>query len=114
MAKFKTGLNTSRNADEMRSVEVEIDFTSNALASILIDKVRPLFLLLHKGSKAAGWFPRDSNKGWVHAEYSLLPGRLIPGFEENVVGQKGEPKIERLVARSLRAAVTQKNSGQLH
>ena len=35
MAKFKTGLNTSRNVDEMRSVEVEIDFTSNALASIL-------------------------------------------------------------------------------
>ena len=35
MAKFKTGLNTTRNVDQMRNVEVEIDFTSNALASIL-------------------------------------------------------------------------------
>ncbi len=35
MAKFKTEFETDRNPDQMRHVEVEIDFTSNALASIL-------------------------------------------------------------------------------
>ena len=35
MAKFKTDIETDRAKDEMRNIEVEIDFTPNALASIL-------------------------------------------------------------------------------
>ena len=35
MAKFKTELNLSRANDEMRTPEVTLDFTPNALASVL-------------------------------------------------------------------------------
>ena len=35
MAKFKTDLNVSRANDEMRTPEVTLDFTPNALASVL-------------------------------------------------------------------------------
>ena len=35
MAKFKTNLELNRKSDEMRDVEVTLDFTPNALASVL-------------------------------------------------------------------------------
>ena len=35
MAKDKTGFNPDREQNEMRHVEVELDFTPNALASVL-------------------------------------------------------------------------------
>ena len=115
MAKFKTELNTSRNADEMRSVEVEIDFTSNALASILYRQGETVVLACcTKEARLPGWFPRDSNKGWVHAEYSLLAGSTDSRFRRERRGAKGRTQeIERLVARSLRAAVDLEELGPI-
>jgi ribonuclease PH len=115
MAKFKTELTTSRNADEMRSVEVEIDFTSNALASILYRQGETVVLACcTKEARLPGWFPRDSTKGWVHAEYSLLPGSTDSRFRRERRGAKGRTQeIERLVARSLRAAVNLEELGPI-
>ncbi len=115
MAKFKTGLNTTRKVDEMRNVEVEIDFTSNALASILYRQGETVVLACcTKEARLPGWFPRDSNKGWVHAEYSLLPGSTDSRFRRERRGAKGRTQeIERLVARSLRAAVNLEELGPI-
>ena len=91
----------------MRHVEVEIDFTSNALASILYRQGDTVILACcTKEARLPGWFPRDSTKGWVHAEYSLLPGSTDSRFRRERRGAKGRTQeIERLIARSLRAAV---------
>tara|TARA_Y100000768_G_C23824818_1_gene608343 strand:- start:58 stop:882 length:825 start_codon:yes stop_codon:yes gene_type:complete len=107
MAKFKTEMNTDREANEMRHVEVEIDFTPNALASILYRQGDTVILACcTKEARLPGWFPRDSTKGWVHAEYSLLPGSTDSRFRRERRGAKGRTQeIERLIARSLRAAV---------
>tara|TARA_B110000444_G_scaffold260475_1_gene307592 strand:+ start:2619 stop:3443 length:825 start_codon:yes stop_codon:yes gene_type:complete len=107
MAKFKTEFNTDRKANEMRHVEVEIDFTPNALASILYRQGDTVILVCcTKEARLPGWFPRDSTKGWVHAEYSLLPGSTDSRFRRERRGAKGRTQeIERLIARSLRAAV---------
>ena len=107
MAKFKTEFNTDRKANEMRHVEVEIDFTPNALASILYRQGDTVILACcTKEASLPGWFPRDSTKGWVHAEYSLLPGSTDSRFRRERRGAKGRTQeIERLIARSLRAAV---------
>ncbi len=107
MAKFKTKFETDRSADQMRHVEVEIDFTSNALASILYRQGDTVILACcTKEARLPGWFPRDSTKGWVHAEYSLLPGSTDSRFRRERRGAKGRTQeIERLIARSLRAAV---------
>ena len=52
------------------------------------------------------WFPRDANRGWVHAEYALLPGSTDSRFQRERRGAKGRTQeIERLVARSLRGAI---------
>ena len=115
MAKFKTELNATRNADQMRNVEVEIDFTSNALASILYRQGETVVLACcTKEARLPGWFPRDSSKGWVHAEYSLLPGSTDSRFRRERRGAKGRTQeIERLVARSLRAAVNLEELGPI-
>ncbi len=50
--------------------------------------------------------PRDANKGWVHAEYSLLPGSTDTRFRRERTGAKGRTQeIERLIARSLRGSI---------
>ena len=107
MAKFKTDFETEREPNQMRHVEVEIDFTPNALASILYRQGDTVILVCcTKESRLPGWFPRDSTKGWVHAEYSLLPGSTDSRFRRERRGAKGRTQeIERLIARSLRAAV---------
>ncbi len=107
MAKFKTGIETDRPKDEMRNIDVEIDFTPNALASILYRQGNTHILCcVTKEARLPGWFPRDATKGWVHAEYSLLPGSTDSRFRRERRGAKGRTQeIERLVARSLRGAI---------
>ena len=107
MAKFKTGIETDRPKDEMRNIEVEIDFTPNALASILYRQGETHILCcVTKEARLPGWFPRDATKGWVHAEYSLLPGSTDSRFRRERRGAKGRTQeIERLIARSLRGAI---------
>ncbi|MCS5525638.1 MAG: ribonuclease PH [Candidatus Poseidoniaceae archaeon] len=107
MAKFKTDVASDRAKDEMRNIEVEIDFTPNALASILYRQGETHVLCcVTKEARLPGWFPRDATKGWVHAEYSLLPGSTDSRFRRERRGAKGRTQeIERLVARSLRGAV---------
>ena len=107
MAKFKTELNLLRAHDEMRTPEVTLAFTPNALASVLYKQGAPVVLACcTKEARLPGWFPRDATKGWVHAEYSLLPGSTDSRFRRERRGAKGRTQeIERLIARSLRAAV---------
>jgi ribonuclease PH len=115
MAKFKTGIETDRAKDEMRNIEVEIDFTPNALASILYRQGNTHILCcVTKEARLPGWFPRDATKGWVHAEYSLLPGSTDSRFRRERRGAKGRTQeIERLVARSLRGAIDLEALGPL-
>ena len=107
MAKFKTGIDTSRKKDEIREIEIEVDFTPNALASILYRQGNTHILCcVTKEARLPGWFPRDATKGWVHAEYSLLPGSTDSRFRRERRGAKGRTQeIERLIARSLRGAI---------
>ena len=107
MAKFKTNLELNRKPDELRDVEVTLDFTPNALASVLYRQGNTVVLACcTKEAKLPRWFPRDATKGWGHAEYSLLPGSTDSRFRRERNGAKGRTQeIERLIARSLRAAV---------
>ena len=108
MAKLKTGDRSSdRTNDEIRGIEVSLDFTPNALASLLYRQGDTQVLVcVTKAESLPRWFPRDADRGWVHAEYSLLPGSTNTRFRRERSGAKGRTlEIERLVARSLRGAV---------
>ena len=104
MAKVKTGVgSTDRENDEIREIEVKLDFTPNALSSILYSQGNTQVLVcVTKAPSLPRWFPRDSDRGWVHAEYSLLPGSTDTRFRRERSGAKGRTmEIERLVARAL-------------
>lgn len=115
MAKIKSGFTPSRDKNEMRHVEVELDFTPNALASVLYRQGDTVILAcVTKEARLPGWFPRNATKGWVHAEYSLLPASTDSRFRRERRGAKGRTQeIERLIARSLRAAVNLEELGPI-
>ena len=108
MAKMKSGkISTDRKNDELRDVNVTLDFTPNALSSLLYKQGDTTVLVcVTKAPSLPRWFPKNSDRGWVHAEYSLLPGSTDTRFRRERSGAKGRTmEIERLVARSLRGAV---------
>ena len=115
MAKIKSGFTPKREQNEMRHVEVELDFTPNALASVLYRQGDTVILAcVTKEARLPGWFPRNATKGWVHAEYSLLPASTDSRFRRERRGAKGRTQeIERLIARSLRAAVDLEELGPI-
>ncbi len=108
MAKMKSGdIGTDRAADKLRDIEVTLDFTPNADASVLYRQGETMVLACATVAPSLPrWFPRDANRGWVHAEYALLPGSTDSRFQRERRGAKGRTQeIERLVARSLRGAI---------
>jgi ribonuclease PH len=57
---------------------------------------------------------RNSGKGWVTAEYSMLPGSTAPRKRRDVQKPDGRSvEIQRLVGRSLRAAVNMDALGEV-
>ena len=108
MAKMKSGGEEDGRAQkEMRDITVDFDFTPNALSSILYKQGETMVLATVTADKGhPRWFPRNATRGWIHAEYSLLPGSTNTRFRRERNGAKGRThEIERLVARSLRGAV---------
>lgn len=108
MAKMKSGgEEDGRGQKEMRDITVDFDFTPNALSSILYKQGETMVLATVTADKGLPrWFPRNATRGWIHAEYSLLPGSTNTRFRRERNGAKGRThEIERLVARSLRGAV---------
>ncbi len=100
MAKMKSGdIASDRAADEIREIDVTLDFTPNADASVLYRQGDTMVLACATvASSLPRWFPRDADRGWVHAEYSLLPGSTDSRFQRERRGAKGRTQeIERLV-----------------
>ena len=116
MSKMKSGdFEVNREKDKLREIEVTLDFTHNALASVLYRQGDTVILAcVTKADGLPRWFPRDSQRGWVHAEYSLLPGSTDSRFRRERSGAKGRTQeIERLVARSLRGAIDLEQLGPI-
>ena len=116
MSKMKSGdIKVNRDKDKLREIEVTLDFTPNALASVLYRQGDTVILAcVTKADGLPRWFPRDSQRGWVHAEYSLLPGSTDSRFRRERSGAKGRTQeIERLVARSLRGAIDLEQLGPI-
>ena len=116
MSKMKSGdIEVSRDKDKLREIEVTLDFTPNALASVLYRQGETVILAcVTKADGLPRWFPRASQRGWVHAEYSLLPGSTDSRFRRERNGAKGRTQeIERLVARSSRGAIDLEQLGPI-
>ena len=97
-----------RAPDELRKVEIELGFTQNPAGSALIRTGRTMVLCTATLEKSVPGWLRGSGKGWVTAEYSMLPGSTDTRSEREA--QKGKlsgrtQEIQRLIGRSLRATI---------
>ena len=96
-----------RKNNELRPVKFTRNFTIHALGSVLVEfgntKVSTTASVDYKKPK---WMEQDDNRGWVTAEYSLLPSATNTrcSRERNKVSGRTH-EIQRLIGRSLRACV---------
>jgi ribonuclease PH len=96
-----------RAADELRPITFERDFTEMASGSCLVSFGKTRVLCTASIDEDVPRWMRGKGKGWVTAEYSMLPGSSPErvGREAAKGKQSGRTiEIQRLIARSLRAA----------
>ena len=92
-----------RADDELRPLSFERDFTEMAAGSCLVTFGRTRVLCTASlGDGVPPWL-RNTGRGWVTAEYSMLPGSSNERIRRRTSGRDQE--IQRLIARSLRAVV---------
>lgn len=97
-----------RAADELRALSIEVDFTENPLASVVCSMGRTKVLCTVTEELSVPRWLHGSGRGWLTAEYSLLPGSTDRRSEREAARGKQSGRtleIQRLIGRSLRAVV---------
>ena len=105
-----------RQPDELRPVTFERDFTVMAPGSVLVSMGATKVLCTASVEERVPPWMRGGGKGWVTAEYSLLPGSSPErvGREAARGKQSGRThEIQRLIGRSLRAVTDLRAMGEL-
>jgi len=103
---------SERSPNELRPVSVELGFTESTPGSVLISMGRTRVLCTASVEDDVPRWMRDSNKGWVTAEYAMLPGSSPERVRRDHVSGGRAKEISRLIGRALRAAVNLKAMGE--
>ena len=98
----------NRKVDELRSVKVVRRFTKTSAGSVLISAGDTVVLCTASiATELPGWIKPEEGKGWITAEYNMLPGstptRKKRDRDGHLDGRSAE--IQRLIGRSLRATL---------
>jgi ribonuclease PH len=105
-----------RDPDELRTIAFTRDFTEMAAGSVLVEFGRTRVLCTASAEERVPPWLRGTGRGWVTAEYSMLPGSSAERIEREA--QKGRPsgrtqEIQRLIGRSLRAVTDLTTMGEV-
>lgn len=96
-----------RQNNELRPIKFTHGFTKHALGSVLTEFGDTRVIVTASAElKKPKWMTEDDNRGWVTAEYSLLPASTSTRCKrerDKISGRTQE--IQRLIGRSLRACV---------
>lgn len=103
---------TDRPHDQLRPVSVELGFTQSTPGSVLIAMGRTRVLCTASVEADVPRWLRDSNRGWVTAEYAMLPGSSSERVRRDHVSGGRAKEISRLIGRALRAAVSLEKLGE--
>lgn len=98
----------NRAPDQLRPVNFIRNFTKYAEGSILVSFGETKVLCTASVSKGVPSFLRDSNQGWLTAEYGMLPRATQDRVNREASRGKQQGRtieIQRLIGRSLRAAI---------
>jgi ribonuclease PH len=99
---------SGRAPDELRPVVFVRDFTEMATGSVLVEFGRTRVLCTASVEARIPPWLKGSGRGWVTAEYSMLPGSSPERVEREAARgrQSGRTQeIQRLIGRSLRAVI---------
>jgi len=97
-----------RQADQLRQIKIERGFTRYAEGSVLISFGETRVLCNASVEEKVPPFMRGEGRGWVTAEYSMLPrATQTRSVREAARGKLGgrTMEIQRLIGRALRAVV---------
>ncbi len=104
-----------RAVDALRTVRITPNFTKYAEGSVLIEMGETRVICTASVEDRVPPFLRNSGKGWVTAEYSMLPRATDSRTprETSRGGPSGRTQeIQRLIGRSLRAVVAMNRLGE--
>ncbi|MEW6059981.1 MAG: ribonuclease PH [Actinomycetota bacterium] len=104
-----------RGPADLRPVKIEVGYQEWAEGSVLFEMGRTKVLVAASYEGRAPRFLQGSGKGWVTAEYSMLPRSTAERTPREV--DKGRPsgrtqEIQRLIGRSLRAVTALHRLGE--
>ncbi len=106
---------STRTPDQMRNIVIETNVTKHAEGSCLI-KCGDTHVLCTASveENVPGWM-RGTGKGWVTAEYGMLPRSTHSRMDREAAKGKQSGRtqeIQRLIGRALRAVVDMKKLGE--
>jgi ribonuclease PH len=95
-----------RALDQMRPVRIQTGYLLTAEGSALIEVGNTRVLCAASVEQTVPQFLRGSGKGWVTAEYSMLPRATATRSPREIARPSGRTQeIQRLIGRSLRSVV---------
>lgn len=106
---------SGRNANQLRDVKITRHFTKHAEGSVLVEFGDTKVLCNATVAESVPRFLKGKGKGWVTAEYGMLPRSTGSRMRrEAASGKQGgrTVEIQRLIGRSLRAVVDLEKMGE--
>jgi len=106
---------SGRTPDQTREITIQRHFTSHAEGSVLVCFGNTQVICTASVDKGVPRWLRGKNQGWLTAEYGMLPRATHSrNSREATRGKQGGRtlEIQRLIGRSLRAAIDLKKLGE--
>ena len=104
-----------RKANQLRALSITPSYIKTADGSVLIEMGDTKVICTAKLEERVPPFLRNSGKGWITAEYGMLPGssqvRIGRESSRGKIGGRTH-EIQRLIGRSLRAIADLKSLGE--
>ena len=97
-----------RRRDELRPVEILVDYLEQPMGSVLYSQGKTKVLCTASLDEGVPRWLRDQGRGWLTAEYSLLPASTGERTQREASAgkQKGRTvEIQRLIGRALRSVL---------
>ncbi|MEZ5506891.1 MAG: ribonuclease PH [Gammaproteobacteria bacterium] len=106
---------SGRQPDQLRPITIERNYTCHAEGSVLVTVGNTKVICTASVEEGVPRFLKGQGQGWVTAEYGMLP--RATGTRNDREAARGKQtgrtlEIQRLIARSLRAAVDLKALGE--
>ena len=97
-----------RRPDQLRPVEILVDYLEQPMGSVLYSQGKTKVLCTASLDEGVPRWMRDQGRGWLTAEYSLLPASTGERTQREASAgkQKGRTvEIQRLIGRALRSVL---------